>query len=179
MTEILFRLAALSLALILVAGSSWWAGVKQADGQWLRRQAKAAQDAAAAIQQERERGEKSAHELNTQLAEQRNQFKLLEGRYLAYTRSNPIVLAQNVGSAPDPAITAGAAWLWNEILEQHDELDISACGTSAGTDTTCQTESEFTLSDAWNNHFENARICTENRIRHQKLIDYIKQVQNP
>lgn len=177
MKEIAFRLAALALVLLLVVGSAWWAGVKQADEKWLKQQVQATRDAAAAIQRERERGEQSVHELSSQLAVQRDQYKWLEGKYLAYTREHPIVLTQSISHPTDPALTAGAVWLWNAALEPFDETDTNTCGTSAGTHPTCQTESEFTLSDAWNNHFENARICAENRARHQKLIDYVKQGQ--
>ncbi len=86
------------------------------------------------------------------------------------------------GSGGDPALTVGAVWLWNDALVPgHDPA--GSCSIAGATQVTgaahaCgDSPSGITLGEAWDNHLANAQICADNRLAHQRLIDYIQQAQ--
>lgn len=75
----------------------------------------------------------------------------------------------------DPGIdlTTGAVWLWNSALRGAD-APAGACSAVDTAAEACGVAAGLTLEDAWRNHAENAQSCAEDRLRQQRLIDYLK-----
>jgi hypothetical protein len=69
-------------------------------------------------------------------------------------------------------LSAGALWMWNSALAGTDQ-PAGACGAADTSEAACAPASAITLDDAWRNHETNARLCAEDRLNHQRLIDFI------
>ncbi len=205
-TELAIRLFVIAVSLVGALACAWMAGRDHANGAWEARQAEAARQAAAAIDREWERGDKAAQALRTELDAQRGRYSQLEGTYREYKRTHSLLAGAALPAGPgdavppgvagvlsagetppgapaapggvgrDPALTVGAVWLWNEALVL-GHAPASTCGAAGASETTCDAASGITLGDAWDNHRVNAQICADNRVAHQKLIDYIQQAQ--
>lgn len=200
----LVRLFTSAALLVVAVVCAWWAGHEHAHRTWAALQAQEARETAHAIDQEWERGDQAAQALRTELDTQQDRYNQLEGAYREYQRTYPLLTRTGsgagsghampaeaadvlpAGEAPpssppaqsgdgsDPVLTLGAVWLWNEALAQ-GHLPAGACGVTGTSATTCDAPSGITLSNAWDNHRVNAQICANNRIAHQRLIDYIQQ----
>lgn len=70
-------------------------------------------------------------------------------------------------------LSNSAVWMWNSALAGADQ-PAGACGLADPTEEACAAESGATLEDAWRNHAINAQLCAEDRLNHQRLIDYIR-----
>lgn len=84
-----------------------------------------------------------------------------------------VVPAPGAGVAADPAVlTAAAVWMWNSALAGADR-PAGACGLADTSEGACAVATSLTLDDAWANHTENARTCAQDRLQHQRLIDFV------
>ncbi|TXT39215.1 MAG: hypothetical protein FD135_2365 [Comamonadaceae bacterium] len=70
-------------------------------------------------------------------------------------------------------LSLGAVWVWNSALTGADS-PIGGCGAADTTGQTCAADSGIGIEDAWQNHIENAKSCAVDRLRQQRLIDYIQ-----
>lgn len=86
----------------------------------------------------------------------------------------PAVAARDDAVDAGPALTAGAVWMWNSALAGTDQ-PAGACGAADPAAPACAVETSITLDDAWDNHTGNAQACAENRLAHQRLIDFLQQ----
>ncbi len=69
-------------------------------------------------------------------------------------------------------LSLGAVWVWNSALTGAD-APAGACGALDPTSEACAADSGISLVDAWRNHIANAKSCAADRLRHQRLIDYL------
>lgn len=80
---------------------------------------------------------------------------------------------------PDHLVLSnGALWMWNSALAGAD-VPSGACGLADPASPACAAETSITVDDALANHAENARLCAEDRLRHQRLIDFLTQGKKP
>lgn len=70
-------------------------------------------------------------------------------------------------------LSAGALWVWNSALTGVDQ-PAGACGAADTSEAACAPATGATLEDAWRNHAINARLCAEDRLNHQALIDFVR-----
>lgn len=79
-------------------------------------------------------------------------------------------------SSPDAgaaiSLSAGAIWMWNSALTGTD-TPAGACGAADPTSPACAADAGVSIAAAWANHTANAQACASDRLRHQRLIDYI------
>ena len=92
--------------------------------------------------------------------------------------------AQPGGAPPAPALapadvaasgvglTLGAVWMWNSALSGTD-APAGACGAADTAAPACAADSGLGLEAAWANHATNAKTCAQDRLRHQRLIDFL------
>jgi hypothetical protein len=88
----------------------------------------------------------------------------------------PVDLA-GVGADADLSLSLGAVWLWNSALAGRSTA-AGACGAAGAAADACAADAGLALADAWANHAANARTCALDRLRHQRLIDYITDYNN-
>jgi hypothetical protein len=74
------------------------------------------------------------------------------------------------------SLTAGAVWLWNSALIGTD-APVGACGAADPASPACALDAGLGLEAAWANHAANTQTCAADRLRHQRLIDYINAAQ--
>lgn len=77
------------------------------------------------------------------------------------------------GDDGDAELTRGAVGLWNSALASPG-LPAGACASADAADTSCAAGAGITVRSAWVNHAINAASCADDRIRYQRLIDYLK-----
>lgn len=70
-------------------------------------------------------------------------------------------------------LSAGAVWMWDSALTGVDQ-PAGACGAADTSEAACAAATGITLEDAWRNHAVNARLCAEDRLNHQALIDFLQ-----
>lgn len=70
------------------------------------------------------------------------------------------------------ALSGGSVWLWNSTLAGTD-TPAGACGAADPAHPACSLDAGVTLEVAWENHMINAQTWAEDRLRHQRLIDYV------
>lgn len=86
-------------------------------------------------------------------------------------------LASAAGDDAEPRLNLGAVWLWNSALTGSAAAPAGACRVDAATgqaSAACAEDSGLDLTDAWANQAANARACADDRLRHQRLIDYLQ-----
>jgi len=76
------------------------------------------------------------------------------------------------------SLSAGAVWLWNSALAGADS-PAGACGAADPTNPACALDAGVSIAAAWANHAANAQACASDRLRHQRLIDYISAQGTP
>lgn len=79
-------------------------------------------------------------------------------------------------AAAGVGLTFGAVWMWNSALAGAD-TPAGACGAADTASAACAVDAGVDLDAAWSNHITNAQTCAEDRLRHQRLIDYITTAQ--
>jgi hypothetical protein len=84
----------------------------------------------------------------------------------------PRVVEAQVLPGHAPALSAGALWMWNSALTGTDQ-PAGACGAADTSEQACAPEAGVNLDDAWRNHEINAKLCAQDRLNHQRLIDYL------
>ena len=76
-------------------------------------------------------------------------------------------------AAGDFVLSAGAVWMWNSALAGTD-VPAGACSTADTSESACAADTSISLVDAWHNHARNAQSCAEDRLRYQRLIDFLQ-----
>ena len=100
---------------------------------------------------------------------------------LALPAPLPDGVAGVAGDEPEPRLNLGAVWLWNSALTGSDAPPAGACRVDAATGqatAACAEDAGLDLTDAWANQAANARACADDRLRHQRLIDYLQARDN-
>jgi len=195
------RLAAQALVVLVVA--IWAAamghrvGVKNTENAWQAKEGKRLQAEAEAREAEIRRGEKASGALQAELLARQITNDQLTKAFNDYKRRHALVVSRcPVGRPPapppaaqpgtpevllvpvpardDPSLTHGAVWMWNSALAGRD-VPSGACGLADTSEAACAADAGVTVEDAWDNHALNARICAENFLRHQRLIDFINK----
>lgn len=182
------------VGLVLLVGafiSGYWRGGVARDNAWLAKQAQVERDANAKYVAEVKRGEEAAGAFIAEHQAMQSRFETLTEKFHDLRKRSPLVVpaAGAVcagGAAPPPAggagagfdagapvLTAGAVWMWNSALAGTDQ-PAGACGSLDTSEAACAVEAGLALDEAWENHATNARICAEDRLNHQRLIDYLK-----
>lgn len=183
--------ALVAAAGLLLAGYFW--GDHARDNAWQAKEAKRLQAEEVARESELRRADKASGEAQAKLLAQQIQYDQLNGAFNAYKRKHPILApvravspatppaghpaAASNEQAPgrnDPALSLGAVWMWNSALAGKD-APAGSCGLADTSEAACAADSGVTLTDAWDNQALNARLCAEDRVRHQQLIDYIRE----
>ena len=187
-----YKLLAIVLIAVATFGAGYSKGGKAMDNAWKVKDAQRLQAAAHARQAEQLRGEKASGELQAQLLQRAIDNDQLQGAFNAYKRKHSILARGPLGRAapasvdaaaaargeplppgPDPALSYGAVWMWNSALLGRD-APAGSCGLADTATAACDADAGVGLQDAWDNQAINARICAEDRLRHQRLIDFLK-----
>jgi len=84
----------------------------------------------------------------------------------------PPLAAPGADAGPAVGLSLGAVWLWNSALTG-TSTPAGACGATDAPNTACAADSGLGLEAAWANHATNAKACALDRLRHQRLIDYL------
>jgi hypothetical protein len=182
-------LTAVLLVIALVAGGYRW-GAHATDNAWQAKEAKRLQAEADAREAEIRRGEKASGAFQAELQQLQITNDGLTKAFNDYKRRHPILAPRAIapGSAGQdapaeceppaagdgsPALSLGAVWMWNSALAGRD-TPAGACGLADQSEGACAADSGVTLEDAWDNQALNARLCAQDRLRHQRLIDFLK-----
>jgi hypothetical protein len=184
-------LAILLAAAALVTGGYFW-GDGARDNAWKAKDAQRIQAEHEAQESERRRGEKASGELQAQLLQQAIDNDKLQGAFNAYKRKYRIlaaapapqsapgaadapaaVAAQPGSPGSEPGLSLGAVWMWNSALLGRD-APAGACGLADTSEGACAADAGVSLQDAWDNQALNARTCAEDRLRQQRLIDFLQ-----
>lgn len=188
------RLLAGLINVIVLVGLGYWWGDHSRDNAWLAKQATVEHDAHAKYEAEVERGQKAAGNYLTDLLDKEDRYAELEKKFEHVRQSVPLLVPPSAAPAPEatgagpephqppgpginvairPELSLGAVWMWNSALAGAD-VPAGACGADAATAQACAAGSGLTTADAWDNHETNAKSCAEDRLRHQRLIDYLE-----
>lgn len=195
------RLLSGLLGSLLLFGLGYAWGDHNRDNAWRAKHADVVRAAHAKYQAEVKRGLDAAGNYLNDLRDQESRYVELEKKSSALRARVPLLVppaaapgpaAAGAGSEPrvdSPATVApcinvaaraelslGAVRLWNSALAG-DDLPAGACGAAAATadaDAACAASAGIPLTDAWANHARNAQSCAEDRLRHQRLIDFLK-----
>jgi len=92
----------------------------------------------------------------------------------AQSDAGPAAGSDDAGAAI--SLTAGAIWMWNSALTGAD-APVGACGVADPASPACALDAGLGLEAAWANHAANAQAWAADRLRHQRLIDYINAAQ--
>lgn len=174
-----------SLMTLVFIGYRW--GERETDNAWQTKEAKRLKSEADARESEIRRGDKASGALQAELQDQAITNDRLTKAFNDYKKRNPIqarraavapacqpeTVADGPAGHPDPGITLGAVWMWNSALAGVD-APAGACGLADQSESACAADSGISLQDAWDNQALNARICAQDRLRHQRLIDFVK-----
>ena len=80
--------------------------------------------------------------------------------------------------AADIGLSLGAVWLWNSALTGVN-TPAGACGAAGAPESACAAAAGLGLEAAWDNQAANAKTCALDRLRHQRLIDYLSNAPKP
>ena len=189
------------LLVLLAGGAGYLAGDHDRNNAWLAKQALVERQAHAAYEAEVRRGRAAATEYITARSAMQTQFETLEGKFDELRQRGPLVVFRravaadhaagagtaeaanttattadpaHVGAAggADPALTLGAVWMWNSALTGTD-VPAGACGAADTADAACAADAGIDLATAWRNQEVNAKSCALDRLRYQRLIDFL------
>jgi hypothetical protein len=193
------------LLALLVACACFYAGMRYSDNACVARQAQQLRAQEQALQAEVQRSQVAATQsIAAQQALQKD-YTVLKEKFDVFTNRGPLVVwragaacpgagadapAGAVGAAePDRApaerrgaaadavsLSVGAVWLWNSALAGTDS-PVGACGAANPASPACAVDAGLRLEAAWANHTANAQACASDRLRHQRLIDYLAAAQ--
>lgn len=188
-------LGGLLLGLALAAGS-YWAGDQNRNNAWLAKNAKVERDAHAKYEVEVVRGDRAAGSFLTAHQAMQTQFEDLTEKFHALRHRVPLVVAapglacSGPGSAEphspqadtkgvgDSPVLSAAVWMWNSALTGTDQ-PAGACSAVDTSEAACAVASTLDLDVAWANHAVNAQLCAEDRLAHQRLIDFLTTKAKP
>lgn len=199
MNAVLIRWLAGVALIALIAAGGYWAGDHHRNNAWLAKQAVAERDAYTKYENEVRRGEEAAGVFLGQLQELQTSNQLLNGKFHDLRKRTPLVVAQPTfgmacvgpadpslppanespaGAGFSPRLTAAAVWMWNSALVGINQ-PAGACSLADTSEAACAAATELTLDNAWANQATNAQLCAEDRLAHQRLIDFLKTAQIP
>lgn len=178
----------LALMVALLFGGYRW-GAAGADRAWQAKDAKRLQAEADARESELRRGEKASGALQAELLQRAIRNDELTKAFNDYKKHHSIIArpaaacVAAVAGQPGPvqceppagngsALSLGAVWMWNSALANRD-TPAGSCGLADASEGACAADSGVTLEDAWDNQALNARLCADDRLRHQRLIDFL------
>lgn len=203
MSDLLIRALAVLAIVAGLIGVGYWAGHNAASSAAQTKAIKAEREARQRYDLEVKRGDQAVADLIKERAARDLRFNELQGAFDAVKKRTPLLVARPAagcpalavaaaapgGDATDPTLgaghraapapgdpgrlTAGAVWMWNSALDGTDQ-PAGACGASDTSEAACAAETSLDITDAWDNHVLNARLCAEDRLNHQRLIDYLK-----
>ena len=186
---------------VSVFGTGYWAGDHNRNNAWLASQGKLEHAAEQKYLAELKRGEDAAGTYLAESRTLQTQFEDLTEKFHASRKRIPL-LAAVPGPGPGPglacggqpldaaapavetarvaapdgagaaALTAGAVWMWNSALAGTDQ-PANTCSALDPTAPACAVATALSVDDAWDNHAVNARLCAEDRLSHQRLIDFL------
>lgn len=187
----------------VVLGAAFYAGAKHERAAWQAAETQKVRDAHEKYEQEVKRGNEAAGHFLEELSEKENRYAELEKKFAELRARVPLVVpapaasgpqATGAGPGPQPDLAApapagpsinvflrpelslGAVWMWNSALAGAD-VPAGACGADAQTVEACAAGSGLTTADAWDNHTANAKSCAADRLRLERLIDYLERRQ--
>jgi hypothetical protein len=195
--ELLIGLLAILAALAL----GYTQGAKHNQQKWLANQAKVERSVRADYDEQVHRGELAAAQYLKDTRALTGQFNQLTEKFNGLRKRIPLLVstgpshtcpadlrrpqqqpsgAANSGNSTKldtdvldgPVLTDGAVWMWNSALTGADQPS-GACSAANPTAAACAAATSATLNEAWDNHIANAQACAENRLAHQRLIDFI------
>lgn len=174
------------MTLIVVAGligGGYWAGHSAATASAQDKALTAERAARKHYDEAVERGQQAVATLVAERAVSAARFNELQGAFNDVRKRIPLVVraacpvvpaALGVGEPPDdPGLSRGAVWMWNSALAGADQ-PAGACGSADTSEAACSAAAGITLGAAWDNQAVNARLCAEDRLNHQRLIDFLK-----
>lgn len=183
-------LALVLLSLALLGGGYRWgetAANNARDAQLLQAEAKAT----ALYQEQVKLGNKAATNLIADKQDLQIRNQELERKFHAARAHAPLVAAASPAPeaaqgnpppsqdcvvllpAPDPGLSRRAVWMWNSALAAAD-VPSGACGADDTSAEACAVTAGIGLEAAWDNHAANAKSCAEDRLQHQRLIDFLR-----
>lgn len=189
-----FRALVALVLLLLAAGAGYWAGDHQRDNAWKAKEVQVVRDAHQKYEAEVQRGQQAAGHFLNELGEQETRYAELEGKFEALRKRVPLLVPPTAGEAPAPAagsaapsapaapcinfvvrpqLSLAAVWMWNSALAGAD-VPAGACGADAASAEACAVGSGLSVTDAWDNHTLNAKSCAADRLRLERLIDYLE-----
>ena len=188
-------------AAVLLAG--YWAGDHHRNNAWLAKQVKVERQAKADYEAEVKRGDAAVGVLVADARAMQSNFQNLTEKFNGLSKRVPLTTgaagargacAAGAGALGlDPGaqlqarpetlggsqrdgdsdlLTAGAVWMWNSALTGTDQPS-GACGLADTSEAACAVATTLDLDDAWANHRANAQRCAEDRLAHQRLIDFL------
>lgn len=190
-------LEVLAVVLLALWAGYWW-GSSATNNAWSARQLEKDRQAAIELEQAHQHADAAASAYLTEHLTQESRYAQLDQRYAELRKRAPLVVAAPISSStcnsslvqePDvsdstaapaaepagPVLTLAAVRMWNGALTGSDE-PAGACGAAdpaISTDHACSQTAGLSLDDAWNNHALNAQSCAADRLRYQRLIDYL------
>lgn len=194
-------LAAVLAALALMGGGYRW-GVSATNNKHAAEQLKTEKKTITDLRAEVARGDAAVTALQGDRATLLNSYMNLQEAFNASLKRHPVVVRRSGAPVGAPSMAAtqpgpgepadaqacadsapvdgtelvlsnNAVWVWNSALVGADR-PAGACGLAGESEEACAAESGATLEDAWRNHTINAQLCAEDRLNHQRLIDFIK-----
>nr|WP_315206408.1 hypothetical protein [uncultured Albidiferax sp.] len=79
---------------------------------------------------------------------------------------------------PAVGLSLGAVWMWNSALAATD-VPAGACGAADTANPACAADAGIDLAAAWANQAVNAKTCALDRLRYQRLIDFLTATAEP
>lgn len=179
-------IAGVLMTLVVVAGligGGYWAGHSVATADAQDKAITAERAARKKYDEAVKKGEQAEADLIAERTANASRFNELQGAFNDVRKRIPLVAraacpvvpaAVGVGEPPDdPSLSRGAVWMWNSALAGADQ-PAGACGAADTSEAACAAAAGITLGAAWDNQAVNARLCAEDRLNHQRLIDFLK-----
>lgn len=183
MSDLIVKALVVLAAVVGLIGGGYMAGLNAATAAAQAEAVKAERTAKAKYDKEVQRGDKATADLIAERAAYTTRFNELQGAFNDVRKRIPLVArarcpaepaAVGVGAVPDDVgLSRAAVWMWNSALAGADQ-PVGACGAADTSEAACAADAGTTLTDAWANQAVNARLCAEDRLNHQRLIDYLK-----
>ena len=185
----------LTVILVLAwGGAGFWAGDYNRNNVWIAKQAEVQRKAQLDYQAEVKRGNEAASQAILDAQVLQNEYADLEGRFnelrarvpLVVYKTKPVTESGAVLAAGNPveagasanapvSLSLGALWMWNSALIGYDTT-ADSCGASDTSGPACAADSGVGIEAAWSNQEINAKSCAIDRLRHQKLINFLNNV---
>jgi hypothetical protein len=196
MSNLLSLLIRWGLGLGVGLGLAFYAGVQHQQRKEAEADKKELIAAQQRYQEEQQRGLEAAGSYLNEHADQETRYEELDQKYQRLLRQGvPLLVAapadqpqagggkaeQQTGAAPlcinvfmRPQLSLAAVWMWNSALEGRD-APAGTCGAADATPEACSAAAGVTAADAIANHAINAKTCADDRLRFNRLLDYLDE----